>query len=67
MCWYRLSTRLFDTIESPVAKNATSRDTRCFSAGINLRSRSTRSSEKSISSTVQVFLMAFLYMSKNTG
>ena len=38
-------------------------DTRCFSAGISLRSRSATSSEKSISSTVQVFLMAFWYMS----
>ena len=32
------------TIESPVAKKATRRLIRCFSAGISLRSRSTRSS-----------------------
>ena len=39
---------------------------RCFSAGSIFR-RSTKSSEKSISSTVHVFLIASLYISKNCG
>ena len=39
---------------------------RCFSAG-SIFLRSTKSSEKSISSTVHVFLMASLYISKNCG
>ena len=67
MCWYRFSTRLLATIESPVAKNATSRLMRCRSAGASLRLRSTMSSEKSISSTVHVLRMASRYMSKNCG
>ena len=63
MCWYRFSTRLFDTMVSPVAKNATSRWIRWRSASDILTFRSVVSSEKSTSSTVQVFLIAFLYIS----
>jgi len=55
MCWYRLSTRLLETMESPVAKNGhEAADEVAFGRRSELR-RSTRSSEKSISSTVQVF------------
>src|SRR6201990_1598059 len=51
---------------SPVAKNATSRLTRCRSAGVNL-ARSPRSECRSTSSTVQVFLIASRNRSKNSG
>jgi hypothetical protein len=67
MCLYRFKTRLFATIESPVAKNATSRSTRCRSAALILLRRSATSVEKSTSSTVHVFLIAARYMSKNFG
>src|SRR3712207_5293535 len=40
---------------------------RCRSASVILLRRSTRSVEKSTSSTVHVFLIAFRYISKNTG
>ena len=45
MCLYRFSTRLFTTIESPVAKKATKRLIRCFSAGVILCCRSAISFE----------------------
>ncbi len=54
-------------MESPVAKNATSRWTRWRSASVILTPRSRTSVEKSTSSTVQVFLMAARYISKNAG
>src|ERR1700744_5947233 len=54
-------------MESPVAKKATRRWMRCVSAGVSRERRSTRSVEKSTSSTVQVFLMPFLNISKKTG
>src|SRR4051812_15560922 len=66
-CLYRLSTKLFATIESPVAKNATRRWTRCLSAGLIFERRSPTSVEKSTSSTVHVFLIADRYISKNAG
>ncbi|MOA60667.1 hypothetical protein D3C78_1856000 [compost metagenome] len=62
-CWYRFSTRLLDTIESPVAKKATRRWIRWRSPGDILLCRSLMSIWKLISSTVQVFLIAFRYMS----
>src|SRR5580692_5354873 len=54
-------------MESPVAKKATRRWMRWISAGVRRERRSTRSVEKSTSSTVQVFLMPSLNMSKKTG
>src|SRR5215475_2446984 len=54
-------------MESPVAKKATRRFTRCRSASVILWRKSLKSVEKSTSSTVQVFLIAALYMSKKTG
>ena len=63
MCWYRFSTRLLDTMVSPVAKKAISRWIRWRSATDIFVSRSAVSSEKSTSSTVQVFLMALRYIS----
>jgi hypothetical protein len=63
MCRYRLSTRLLPTIESPVAKKATSRFTRWCCSGLSRSRRSARSVEKSISSTVQVLAMALRYIS----
>src|SRR3569623_2004881 len=52
---------------SPVAKNATSRLIRCCSAGFIFDRRSVTSVEKSTSSTVHVFLIAVLNISKKTG
>src|SRR5258708_1061609 len=52
---------------SPVAKNATSRLIRCCSAGVIRERRSFTSVEKSISSTVQVFLMGMLNVSEKRG
>src|SRR5262245_24482371 len=66
-CLYRFSTRLLPTMLSPVAKNATRRLIRCCSAGFILERRSETSVEKSTSSTVQVFLIAVLNISKKTG
>jgi hypothetical protein len=62
-CWYRFSTRLLDTMESPVAKNATSRWIRWRSAGDIFVCRSVMSIWKLISSTVQVLRMALRYIS----
>src|SRR5438128_2179706 len=64
---YRFNTRLLATIESPVAKKATSRSIRWRSAAVMRPRRSARSVEKSTSSTVQVFLIALRYISKNCG
>ena len=55
--------RLFATIVSPVAKNATSRLMRCRSAPVMRVRRSEISVEKSTSSTVHVFLIALRYIS----
>src|SRR5262245_53113450 len=66
-CLYRFSTRLLPTMLSPVAKNATRRLMRCCSAGFMRERRSVTSVEKSTSSTVQVFLIAVLNISKNIG
>jgi hypothetical protein len=63
MCWYRFSTRLFETMVSPVAKNATSRWIRWRSAGDIFDARSLVSVEKSTSSTVQVLRIALRYIS----
>src|SRR4051812_13929475 len=52
---------------SPVAKNATRRLIRCCSAGCIFERKSVTSVEKSTSSTVHVFLMAVLNISKYTG
>src|SRR5579862_2330460 len=52
---------------SPVAKKATKRLMRWHSAGVMRLARSFKSVAKSTSSTVHVFLMAALYISKNTG
>src|SRR5262249_61943758 len=54
-------------MEAPVAKKATRRWMRCRSAGVTRARRSARSVEKSTSSTVHVFLIASLYISKNGG
>ncbi len=62
MCLYRLSTTLLETIESPVAKNATSRPIMCRSPSLSF-ARSATSECRSTSSTVQVFLMASRYRS----
>src|SRR5215469_12314593 len=52
---------------SPVAKKATRRLIRCCSDGLMRERRSVTSVEKSTSSTVHVFLIAVLNISKKTG
>src|SRR5277367_830965 len=66
-CLYRFRTRLFPTMLSPVAKKATSRLIKCCSDGFMRERRSVTSVEKSTSSTVHVFLIAVLNISKKTG
>src|SRR5579885_2767048 len=67
MCLYKFSTKLLPTMLSPVAKKATNLRMRCCSAGFMRVRRSVTSVEKSTSSTVHVFLIAVLNISKKTG